>query len=108
MRKLLRAFPKRTTSEVMDMLMTKWNWDDALAVRYEEGREEGLRIAREEGILTKMARNALAEGLDIGLIQCITGLDEETIRNLSREKSNHGVSRRSTESISGDKRFSPP
>ena len=22
------------------MLMTEWNWDDALAVRYEEGREE--------------------------------------------------------------------
>ncbi len=23
------------------MLFTEWNWDDALAVRYEEGREEG-------------------------------------------------------------------
>ena len=23
------------------MLLTEWNWDDALAVRYEEGHEEG-------------------------------------------------------------------
>ena len=33
------------------MLLTEWNWDDALDVRYEEGREEGelkkaLEIAR--------------------------------------------------------------
>jgi hypothetical protein len=24
------------------MLLTEWNWDDALAVRWEEGREETL------------------------------------------------------------------
>jgi len=31
------------------MLMTEWNWDDALAVRYEEGREEGLEVGIEKG-----------------------------------------------------------
>ena len=63
------------------MLMTEWNWDDALAVRYEEGMEKG----REEGIergIEQTARNALAEGASIGFVQKITGLDIETIKKL--------------------------
>jgi predicted transposase YdaD len=55
--------------------MTEWNWDDALAVRYEEGREEG----REE-----VARIALAEGATFDFIQKITGLDIETIRKMQK------------------------
>jgi flagellar biosynthesis/type III secretory pathway protein FliH len=31
------------------MLLTEWNWDDALAVRWEEGREEGLEKGLERG-----------------------------------------------------------
>jgi len=53
--------------------MTEWNMDDALAVRYEEGRE----TATEE-----IARNLLAEGSTPDFIQKITGLDIETIQNL--------------------------
>jgi len=30
------------------MLMTEWNWDDALAVRYEEGYEAGYEQGREK------------------------------------------------------------
>jgi predicted transposase YdaD len=56
------------------MLFTEWNWDDALAVRFEEGREEG----REE-----IARNALMEGIPTEIIQKITGLDIETIRHIA-------------------------
>ena len=52
------------------MLITEWNWDDALAVRFEEGREE-------------IARSALAEGASFEFVQKITGLDTETIKNLS-------------------------
>ena len=57
----------------MNMLLTEWNMDDALAVRYEEGWEDG----REE-----IARNALAEGASIEFINKITGLDTETIMSL--------------------------
>jgi hypothetical protein len=53
------------------MLFTEWNWDDALAVRFEEGREE-------------IARNALAKGLPLDIIGEITGLDIETIRNIAQ------------------------
>jgi hypothetical protein len=31
------------------MLMKEWNWDDALAVRYREGREEGWERGLGEG-----------------------------------------------------------
>jgi hypothetical protein len=76
------------------MLFTEWNWDDAaspngdaknpflsasapqwahdaLAVRFEEGREE-------------IARNALTEGLPAEIIQKITGLDIEVIRHIAQ------------------------
>jgi hypothetical protein len=55
---ILRDFLEVHASEVINMLLTEWNWDDALAVREEEGREEG----REEGEARKaeeIARNAL-------------------------------------------------
>jgi hypothetical protein len=39
---VLKEFLERNGREVMDMLLTEWNWEDALAVREEEGREEGM------------------------------------------------------------------
>ena len=60
------------------MLTTEWNWDDALAVRYEEGLEKGIEEGREE-----VARKALAEGATIEFVQKITGLDVETIKRLA-------------------------
>ena len=50
------------------MLLTEWNWDDALDVRFNEGREEGLEqgieIGQEKARVEKLeiARNLLAEG----------------------------------------------
>ena len=60
------------------MLTMEWNWDDALACRYEEGLEEG----REES-LEEVARNALAQGVSFELVQKITGLDIQTIASFS-------------------------
>jgi len=54
-------------------LTAKWNWDDALAVRYEEGREKGQE---------EVALNALKEGLPIEIIQKITGLNMETVKEI--------------------------
>jgi predicted transposase/invertase (TIGR01784 family) len=78
-------FFEENGTEVMNMLMTEWNWDDALAVRYEEGLEKGLEEGLEKGLeegLEKTARNALAEGISIDIIEKITGLDLDTIRKL--------------------------
>ncbi|MDR1956418.1 MAG: hypothetical protein LBQ30_06145, partial [Treponema sp.] len=76
---ILRAFLEENASEVTNMLLNEWNWDDYVAVQREEALEEGL----EKG-LEKTARNALAEGLPIEIIRKITGLDTETIQRLSR------------------------
>jgi len=78
---ILRDFFEQNGSEVMNMLMTEWNWDDALAVRFEEGREEGREEGLEEG-REEIARNAIAEGLSPEVICAITGLDTETIMTL--------------------------
>jgi predicted transposase YdaD len=69
---ILKGFFEQNGTEVMNMLITEWNMEDALAVRFEEGREEG----REE-----IVRNALAKGVPVQLIHDITGLDMETINN---------------------------
>ena len=43
--RILDSFLKINSSDVMNMLLTEWNWDDARDVWQEEAREEG----REEG-----------------------------------------------------------
>jgi hypothetical protein len=47
---ILEEFLRVNTSEVINMLMTEWNWDDALEVRWEEGREQGLEEGLEQGL----------------------------------------------------------
>ena len=86
---ILKEFLEKHATEVINMLLTEWNWDDALAVRYEEGREEGREEGLEEGLekglekgLGITARNALAQGIPIDTIKTITGLDAETIKSL--------------------------
>ena len=90
---ILKEFLEQNASEVLNMLLTEWNMDDALEVRYEEGREEGLEEGREEGReecreegrekgREEVARKALAEGLTFDLVQKISGLDLETLKNI--------------------------
>ena len=38
---IMKDFFEANASEVVNMLLTEWNWDDALAVRWEEGVEKG-------------------------------------------------------------------
>ena len=68
-------------SEVMNMLLTEWNTEDALAYAREEARNEG----REEGRTVKsleIARNLLAEGLPPEFVRKTTGLSAEDIGRL--------------------------
>ena len=82
---ILKEFLENNATEVMGMLTMEWNWDDALACRYEEGLEEGMEKGeargREEG-LEQVARNALAQGASLDFVQKITGLDIQTINDL--------------------------
>jgi len=70
---ILKEFLEKNATEVFNMLMTEWNLDEALAVRFEEGCE----TERE-----KIAMNALAEGASIEFVRKITGLDVEDIKKL--------------------------
>jgi predicted transposase YdaD len=73
---VLKGFFETNATEVINMLMTEWNWDDAFAVQREEGREEGWM---------DVAKNALTEGLPVEVIHKITGLDMETIKSLAAQ-----------------------
>jgi len=84
----LRDFLKLHGSEVVNMLMTEWNWDDAKEVWQEEAREEGLQEGREEGLVKlqqkqlEIARNFKALGLAPDQIAAGTGLSPEEIAAL--------------------------
>ena len=78
---ILREFLELHATEVLNMLYTEWNLDDAIAVAREEGKEDGLEEGRFNEKLA-IARNLLAEGATFEFVQKITGLDMETIENL--------------------------
>jgi predicted transposase/invertase (TIGR01784 family) len=74
-----------------EMAITK-NKMDRAQERY-EGRQEGLEEGRAEGMekgraegMEEIARNALAEGASVEFVQKITGLDMETIEQMSSKK----------------------
>jgi hypothetical protein len=72
--------PKQSTAcqqGKINMLNTKWNWDDAKKVWQEEAREEKS---------SEIAKKALSKGMDISIIQELTGLDIDVINGLSAEQ----------------------
>jgi hypothetical protein len=44
---ILKKFLEEHSSEVINMLLTEWNWDDALEVAHEEGRDENRQYVLE-------------------------------------------------------------
>ena len=59
------------------MLLTEWNWDDALKVRKEEGMQKGMRKRAEQ-----IARNMKSAGMDTNTIAKMTGLFVDDILRL--------------------------
>jgi len=101
-RGILKEFLEIYGSEVLNMLLTEWNIEDAKEVWYEEAREDGLAEGvakgrakglaegRAEGraeasneVKLEIARNLLAKGSTPEFVREITGLDTETIQNLN-------------------------
>jgi len=74
---ILKDFLKEHGSEVYSMLYGEYRFEDEIAVIKREVREETWGESREE-----IARNSLAEGLSLEVVQRITGLDMETIKKL--------------------------
>ncbi|MDR0442617.1 MAG: hypothetical protein LBH44_04325, partial [Treponema sp.] len=85
---ILKEFFRSNSTEVMSMLSLSLTFEDALALRFEEGFEDGMERGMEKGWeegKEAVARNALAEGVSIDMIQKITGLNMETIKNLQEQ-----------------------
>jgi len=66
------------------MLLEEWNMEDAKEVWQEEAREEGLKKGQEAEKIN-IARNAMAKGLSVELIQEITGLSAGEIEKLKSD-----------------------
>ena len=70
------------SEEVFNMLALEWNLDDALAARFEEGRNEG----RDEGInvgIESVALNMLRSGMTVDKIKELTQLSAERLQELA-------------------------
>jgi hypothetical protein len=77
----MAAYLESRGSEVLNMLLTEWNMEDALRVRGEEEREIGERIGEKRAARTNAARMKSA-GLDVKIIVECTGLKPEEIEKL--------------------------
>ncbi|MCL2805492.1 MAG: hypothetical protein FWD26_06105, partial [Treponema sp.] len=64
---ILKEFLEVHGSEVLTMLLTEWNTEDAIAYAREEGREEGIDIGIEKGV--DIVLDLLDQGLSIGEIK---------------------------------------
>ena len=71
---IMQPFLTDNSSEVENMLLTDWNWDEAMEVAKEEAREE----AREEEAFN-IAKKLLAKSFSLDDIIDITGLTAEQI-----------------------------
>jgi hypothetical protein len=71
---ILKDYLEAHGSEAYNMIFTEWNWDTALEVAHEEGREEEKII---------IAKNLLEEGSTIEFVQRITGLSAVKIKEIN-------------------------
>jgi predicted transposase YdaD len=81
----MAAYLESRGSEVLNMLLTEWNMEDALRVAREEEREIGERIGEKRGekrAARTYAARMKSDGLDIKLIVKYTGLKPEEVENL--------------------------
>ena len=87
-RNILKDFLETNSSEVINMLLTDWNMDDALRVREEEGILIGEQRGMQRGMQERakeIARNMLAKGMDVETIASITGLFIDDVLRLQGE-----------------------
>ena len=73
----MQPFLTDNSSEVENMLLTDWNWDEAMEVAKEEAREEG----KEEEAFN-IAKKLLAKKFPLNDIVDVTGLTVEQIQRL--------------------------
>ncbi|MDR2727531.1 MAG: Rpn family recombination-promoting nuclease/putative transposase [Chitinispirillales bacterium] len=80
-RNVLKEYLERNGSEVRNMLLQEWNWEEALEVSKEEGKEEGYEEGKQES-LERVVKNMKTMGIDVNTIAKSTGLSEDEILKL--------------------------
>jgi len=76
---ILKEFLEAHASEVLNMLLTEWNQDEAVEV----AREEGISVGMEKEKMI-IAKNLLAKGSSPEFVLEITGLSFEEIERLTK------------------------
>jgi predicted transposase/invertase (TIGR01784 family) len=79
----LKDFLKQHGTEVINMLMSEWNMEDALRIRAEEAKEEGKEEGIKEGI-EATARKMIRESIPLDTIAKITGFDTQRLMRLQK------------------------
>lgn len=80
---LMKGYLEKNSQEVFDMLALEWKMDDALAARYEDGRDDGIS----EGI-EKVALKMIRRGKSFEEIREDTDLPLERIKKLADKINN--------------------
>ena len=82
---LLADFSKEELDEYEESLKVYRDLKGVIDTSFEEGLEQGKKQGLEQGEergMVKVAKNALKEGLPIGIISKLTGLTKEEIEKL--------------------------
>jgi predicted transposase/invertase (TIGR01784 family) len=80
---ILEEYLKRKSTEVRNMLIAEYSYETDIKVQ----RREAFRLGKEEGAI-ETAKNAIKMGLSIQQIMQLTGLSEDSIKQLIAKKEN--------------------
>ncbi|MCF0134270.1 MAG: Rpn family recombination-promoting nuclease/putative transposase [Blautia sp.] len=78
---VLKDYLERKGTEVINMLMTKYDYDTDIAVQREEARQEGIEEGIQEGIL-RVITNMRSKGFTIFEIADILGEPQDVVESL--------------------------
>lgn len=78
---IMEAFLDEHGSEAENMLFTEFNMEDALEVRFEEGKEEGREEGKEE-VLVALVRKKFRKGMEAEQIAELLEEDAETVARI--------------------------
>ena len=87
---ILKETLEQHEKEVIGMLATEWNWEDALAVRFEEGMERGIEQGFDQG-MERGIEQGMAEGMERGIEQGFDQGREEGIGDVARKLRAMGI-----------------
>ncbi len=81
---VLVEFMKKHGSEVINMLYTQWNWDDAMAVEREEAYAEGVNQGISQGI-TQGITQAMSQDI-LDLLEDLGEIPEDIVIKIQTEE----------------------